>query len=256
MSAILLPTSFSDRPRTMTVTDIKKNRYLPPLGTQSGRVPNATYLRTFLLQDAMPDDVSFMDNRMVVDGMPGREHWPEDLAWGVHGTSSMGDAHTAMLKAAKDRTPNTHVWQIDLWLRINDVKRVAATIDQAAAMDTGFLIVPRLRSDYKLEVFKEMVAIIEASMSQAKAKKDVVESRLQHIRDNWTLDKLLLQYPTLVWKFMEANPWIAATVYQASVQIPNVRPYSAQFQMVTFRVDPKSVIGAGVRENDKAKVRF
>jgi len=239
-------------------TKLKLHTLLPPIAKRTGRIPDTTSLRAFLIADAPPAQIHFPDVRPMVDGMPVRSEWPTGLGWGVHGTSSISEASGYMSKFADEH--GTHAFEIDLGIRIDDVKKAAATIDKAAAEATGFLIVPRLNSVYKLELFETMLGFIEASMQAVAKNKLQAKARLKLIREEWNLDKLLLQYPVLVWKFLEANPWVVSFVHQASVRIGepvgDEAPVSKLLQIATFPMDPKRVTGAGVRQNAAIRISF
>ena len=76
----------------MIDTKLKLHTLLPPIAKRTGRIPDTTSLRAFLIADAPPAQIHFPDVRPMVDGMPARSEWPTGLGWGVHGTSSISEA--------------------------------------------------------------------------------------------------------------------------------------------------------------------
>lgn len=210
-----------------------------------GRANGATFFRSFLLTDRPPAVINFRDTLVGLEGTNPRD-LPEEFMWAVHGTRSLADASIYFSKAAIDE--GKLLYEVDVWMSYDNLKESTTSVTEEHVRNSGLLTSTRLRSDYELELKDIVLSYLEGRIT----KKDYAAA------STLTLQQLLIQFPSAVWRFMRERPYVKGFIHQAVVRVAEKTPkrdaVAARLNVITFRPDPKRVVEAAVRQDARIRV--
>lgn len=210
-----------------------------------GRPNSATPYRSFVLADRRPAVINYRDTLVSLEGTsPGS--LPEEFAWGIHGTRSMADASIYFSKAAAEA--GKLLYEVELWMTFDDLKESTTSVQEKHVRNSGLLTSTRLRADYEQEIKDIVMSYLDGRLT-SKDYKAASALSLQH---------LLVQFPSAVWRFMRERPYVKAFVHQAMVRVAEKNDrrdaVAARLNIITFRPDPKRIVEAVVRQDSEIKV--
>ncbi len=219
---------------------------LPPKAEKRiGRAQGATFFRSFLLIDQRPSVIDYRDTLLHIEGVNPKDV-PADLAWGIHGTRSMTDASIYFSKASIDE--GKLLYELDLWMAFDHLKESTTSVTEELVRKSGILTSSRLRADYEQEVKDIVLSYLDGRVT---AKEYKVVAGL-------SLDQLLVQFPSAVWRFMRERPYVKAFVHSAAVRVAEKNAKRdavvARLNVITFRPDPKKIVEAAVRQDKEIKI--
>ena len=219
---------------------------LPPRDEKRiGRANGATFFRSFLLTDRRPSVIDFRETLVGLEGTNHRD-LPEDLVWAVHGTRSISDASIYFSKASIDE--GKLLYEVELWMAFDNLKVSTTSVTEQSVRNSGLLTSTRLRADYE----EELKGIVLSYLDGRLTKKDFA------VVSTLSLQQLLVQFPSAVWRFMRERPYVKGFIHQAVVRVAEKNDkrdaVAARLNVITFRPDPKRVVEASVRQDSKIKV--
>ena len=225
---------------------MKQAVVLPPRDEKRiGRANGATFFRSFLLTDRRPSVIDFRETLVGLEGTNPRD-LPDDLVWAVHGTRSISDASIYFSKASIDE--GKLLYEVEVWMAFDNLKDSTTSVTEESVRNSGLLTSTRLRADYEQELKDIVLSYLEGRIT----KKDFA------VVSTLSLQQLLVQFPSAVWRFMRERPYVKGFVHQAAVRVAEKNDkrdaVAARLNVITFRPDPKRVVEASVRQDSKIKV--
>lgn len=222
------------------ITTAREPIVLPPKPEKTrGKATDVTILRSFQFATRAPEVLHYQDALVAIEGLPMRDR-PEDLAWGVHGSRAINDASVLYSRAALDR--NKLLYEVDLSLRVSQLRQSTTSVSEKIARDSGLLATSRMKSDFQKEVRDTVLGYIEPKVSL-----DVMKRATQ-----LDLDALLIQFPSAIWRFMRERDWLHAVIHPALVRVAEASgqqpAVTARLQIITFRIEPRRIEHATVRQ--------
>lgn len=219
---------------------------LPPRDEKRiGRANGATFFRSFLLADRRPSVIDFRETLVGLEGTNPRD-LPDDLVWAVHGTRSISDASIYFSKASIDE--GKLLYEVELWMAFDNLKVSTTSVTEQSVRNSGLLTSTRLRADYE----EELKGIVLSYLDGRLTKKDFA------VVSTLSLQQLLVQFPSAVWRFMRERPYVKGFIHQAVVRVAEKNDrrdaVAARLNVITFRPDPKRVVEASVRQDAGIKV--
>lgn len=225
---------------------MKQPVVLPPRDEKRiGRANGATFFRSFLLADRRPSVIDFRQTLVGLEGTNPRD-LPEDLVWAVHGTRSISDASIYFSKASIDE--GKLLYEVELWMAFDNLKESTTSVTEQSVRNSGLLTSTRLRADYEEELKDIVLSYLDGRLT----KKDFA------VVSTLSLQQLLVQFPSAVWRFMRERPYVKGFIHQAVVRVAQKNDkrdaVAARLNVITFRPDPKRVVEASVRQDSGIKV--
>lgn len=212
----------------------------PKTKERPGKILNLTTMRTFLLASRAPKSVRYQDSMPHIEGLPTKER-PADIAWGVHGNRSISDASVYYSRAALDEGKT--LYEIELNLRIDNLRQSTVAVDEDIAKASGLITCGRLKAGYAAEIHATIMGYLEESK--------LPRTYLDAARE-MSLDDLLVQFPSAVWRYLRERPWLRAFVHPALVRVADANDrraaVSTRLQIITFRIDPERLEQNVVRQ--------
>lgn len=225
---------------------MKQPVVLPPRDEKRiGRANGATFFRSFLLADRRPSVIDFRETLVGLEGTNPRD-LPDDLVWAVHGTRSISDASIYFSKASIDE--GKLLYEVELWMAFDNLKVSTTSVTEQSVRNSGLLTSTRLRADYEEELKDIVLSYLDGRLT----KKDFA------VVSTLSLQQLLVQFPSAVWRFMRERPYVKGFIHQAVVRVAEKNDrrdaVAARLNVITFRPDPKRVVEASVRQDAGIKV--
>lgn len=221
-------------------------RLTPKTEENPGKVLDLTTIRAYLITSQAPKVVRYLEVMPHIEGLPAKER-PADLAWGVHGNRSISDANVYYSRAALDEGKT--LYDVELNLRIDNLRTSTIAVDEKVARASGLLTATRLKSDYAAEVHATIIGYLE--------EKKLPRKYLDAARE-MTLDDLLVQFPSAVWRYLRERPWLRAFIHPALVRVADATAQraavSTRLQIITFRIDRKRLEQNSVRQLPKVQI--
>jgi hypothetical protein len=212
-----------------------------------GRAQGATFFRSFLLADQRPSVIVYRDTLVRIEGVNPKE-LPEDFSWGIHGTRSITDASIYFSKASIDE--GKLLYELDLWMAFDNLKESTTSVTEKLVRSSGILASGRLRGDYEKELKGIVLSYLDGRIS-AKALAEANEL---------SLEQLLIQFPSAVWRFMRERPYVKAFIHSALVRVAEKNAKRdavvAKLNVITFRHEAKKIVEAAVRQDKEMKITF
>lgn len=226
-----------------------KHPFVLPSKTEKrvGRAQGATFFRSFLLTDQRPSVIDYRDTLVHIEGVNLKD-LPEDLSWGIHGTRSITDASIYFSKASIDE--GKLLYELDLWMAFDNLKESTTSVTEELVRSSGILASSRLRGDYEKELKDTVLSYLDGRLP---AKSYVAAKEL-------SLEQLLIQFPSAVWRFMRERPYVKAFIHSAVVRVAEKTAKRdavvAKLNVITFRHEHKKIVEAAVRQDKEIKITF